>query len=57
MSEIFPYVPSFIFVLIFITVDAIGGSFLAHRVIQIIIILKSFRKVKTLKKNQNKGNI
>ena len=52
--EIFPYVPSFIFILILITGGAIGGSFLAHRIIQISIILKSF---KNIKKNQNKGNI
>ncbi|MBA7557154.1 hypothetical protein ES705_49890 [subsurface metagenome] len=56
MIEIFPYVPTFIFILILITGGAIGGSFLAHRVIQVITLLKSFRNVRKLKENQNKGN-
>ncbi len=45
------------FILILITVGAISGDILADRVIQIIIILKIFRKGRTLKENQNKGNI
>ncbi|MFW9827047.1 MAG: hypothetical protein ACFFEY_05435, partial [Candidatus Thorarchaeota archaeon] len=53
MTEIFPYVPTFIFILIVITIGAIGGSFFARRLIQIMIILKSFRKIKN---KQNKEN-